>query len=98
MLTLGHATPEYFAPRPGGPDRRALVIRWMLNRRHDYQSAKQTYAPFDALVDEDVPTRVALARICARTRAPSYVIVNNKAEGSSPLSIERLVAEIVGAG
>jgi uncharacterized protein YecE (DUF72 family) len=97
-VLLGLADPETQWRMTGGPDRRTLVVRWMLNRRHDYQSAKQTYTPFDALVDEDLPTRAALARICTETRAPSYVIVNNKAEGSSPLSIERLVAEIVGRG
>lgn len=80
----------------GAHNRRALVIRWMLNKRLDYQGAKQRYAPFSRIVDEDPTTREDVARLCARTRRPCFLIVNNKAEGSSPLSILR-VAERIGA-
>lgn len=71
----------------GADRRRALVIRWMLRRGFDYASAKQRYAPFDRLVDPDAETRENVARLCARARGPAFLIVNNKAEGSSPLSI-----------
>ena len=80
----------------GAYNRRALVIRWMLNKRSDHQSAKQRYAPFDRIVDEDRATREDVARLCARTRRPCFLIVSNNAEGSSPLSILR-VAERIGA-
>ena len=75
--------------------RQALVIRWMLNRRHDYQGAKERYAPFDALVDEDLDTRAQIVRALIGSEIPSYTVVNNKAEGSSPLSILRLVESLV---
>jgi uncharacterized protein YecE (DUF72 family) len=71
----------------GADRRRALVIRWMLRRGFDYASAKQRYTPFDRLVDPDPETRDNVARLCARPSGPAYLIVNNKAEGSSPLSI-----------
>lgn len=80
----------------GNSETGALVIRWMLNRRHDYQGAKLRYDPFDALVDEDVDTRGQIAQALSKSTVPSYTVVNNKAEGSSPLSILRLVESIVG--
>lgn len=91
----------------GGRERRALVLRWMLHRSHDYQGAKLAYAPFDRIVDDDEGTRADIAKILASSvlstqsheaPVPTYVIVNNKAEGSSPLSILRLVEHLFGAG
>jgi len=75
--------------------RGALVIRWMLNRSHAYQGAKLRYEPFDALIDEDVDTRGQIAQALSKSTVPSYTVVNNKAEGSSPLSILRLVESIL---
>jgi len=69
------------------------VVRWMLGGGLGYEEAKARYAPFARLVDEDPDTREALARVCAeesRMGHPVLVIVNNKAEGSSPLSVFRL--------
>ena len=56
------------------------------------------YAPFDRLVDPDVPKRQSLARLCAAAVGrgqPAFVIINNKAEGSAPLSALHLAAAIV---
>lgn len=72
----------------------ALVVRWMLHRGFAYETARDRYAPFDRLVDEDEPTRAAIARQCAAAGIPSFVIINNKAEGSAPLSAFRLAARI----
>lgn len=78
-----------------------LVVRWNLNPRElDYDAAKARYAPFDRLVDEDESTRESIARLVAaplKAGEPAFVIVNNKAEGSAPLSIEKLAASIVAA-
>lgn len=79
----------------GGRERRALVVRWMLHRTHDYAGAKAAFAPFDRIVLEDEGTRADLARIIAPVGVPTYVIVNNKAEGSSPQSILALVERLV---
>jgi uncharacterized protein YecE (DUF72 family) len=80
----------------GAERRPALVIRWMLRRGLDYETARRDYAPFDRLVDPDPGTREDVARLLARAGGPSFLIVNNKAEGSSPASIlavaERIVA------
>jgi uncharacterized protein YecE (DUF72 family) len=75
-----------------------LVMRWMLRGNHAYGEAKDLYAPFDKLVEPDDASRDALARLATgalRAGLGVWVIVNNKAEGSSPLSVERLARKIV---
>jgi len=73
-----------------------LVCRWNLHRRHGaygYEEAKDLYAPFDRIVDADLETRIALARVISATAGaqyPVYVTINNKAEGSAPLSVKAL--------
>jgi uncharacterized protein YecE (DUF72 family) len=65
----------------------------MLPPHLGYEEAYARYAPFHRLVEEDIVTREALAGICsaAVSRAlPSFVIINNKAEGSAPLSAVKL--------
>jgi uncharacterized protein YecE (DUF72 family) len=74
---------------------RALVVRWMLHRGFAYEAARERYAPFDRLIDEDAMTREQIARLCRSASVPSFVIINNKAEGSAPLSAFRLAARIV---
>lgn len=89
--------PRVQAERTDAESGRALVVRWMLNRRFDYAGARERYAPFDRLVDEDPDSRHALAELCeAMTRAgrPATVIANNKAEGSAPLTLVALARGI----
>lgn len=78
----------------------AVVIRWMLRSGLRYEEAKARYAPFDRLVDQDPRARDAIADLCRRAvqrgRA-AYVIINNKAEGSAPLSAFQLAAAIAAA-
>jgi uncharacterized protein YecE (DUF72 family) len=76
----------------------ATVVRWMLRRNREYGDARDAWAPFDRLAEEDPESRQQIASICRRTISegkPSYVVVNNKAEGSAPLSVFKL-AELVG--
>ncbi len=72
-----------------------LVIRWMLGLgNHD--EAVERYQPFHQLVDEDLATRASLVglwRQALQAQKPIMTIVNNKAEGCAPLSIERLYQE-----
>jgi len=76
-----------------------LVVRWNLHAGKEYEGAKQEYFPFDRLVEEDLQTRDALARL-VRTEARSgrtvLVTINNKAEGSAPWSVCRLAEAIAG--
>ncbi|WP_428423910.1 DUF72 domain-containing protein [Methylibium sp.] len=76
-----------------------LVCRWSLQRGLRYQQAKARFEPFGALAAPDPATREALARLIAATvRAgqPVFATINNKAEGSAPLSVLAL-AEAVAA-
>ena len=77
--------------------RAALHVRWNLNVGSDYQRAKDRYAPFDRLVDENPTTRGQLARaihwMLERDR-PAWVVANNKAEGCAPLTLEALARAV----
>jgi uncharacterized protein YecE (DUF72 family) len=76
----------------------AVVVRWMLRPGLGYEEARELYAPFHRLLDEDVSTRVAIAEEAVaafRAGRSVYVTINNKAEGSAPLSAERLAKSIV---
>ena len=70
-----------------------LVCRWNFNRRHGaygYEAAEKLYEPFDRMVDPDIDTRAALARVILGTASaghPVYTTISNKAEGSAPLSV-----------
>jgi uncharacterized protein YecE (DUF72 family) len=73
-----------YAPR--GP----LIVRWNLRAGLRYAQAKDRYAPFDRLVDEDPDTRRALAQLARAALfagQPIWIIANNKAEGSAPLTL-----------
>ena len=77
-----------------------LFIRWMLTSGLSYEQARSRFAPFDRLAAPDVKNRdrvAGLVEAYARQHKPALVIVNNKAEGSAPLSIfklaERLLAQ-----
>jgi len=86
------------ARRTRALEARALVVRWMLPPDIGYEEARARYAPFDKLVDEDLPTRETLSRAClaaVRRERPIFVTINNKAEGSAPLSAVRLAERIV---
>jgi uncharacterized protein YecE (DUF72 family) len=77
--------------------RRPIVVRWMLRRGDQYESARDRYSPFDRLVDEDVATRGQIATLVARGHAhgvDALVVVDNKAEGSAPASIVRLAEAV----
>ncbi|HKJ01251.1 MAG TPA: DUF72 domain-containing protein [Longimicrobiales bacterium] len=75
----------------------ALLVRWMLHAGLKYEAAKERYEPFDRIVDEDPDSleRITLAAFDALIAERSvFVVVNNKAEGSSPLSVFRLARRL----
>jgi uncharacterized protein YecE (DUF72 family) len=74
-----------------------LVIRWSLHSGFKYEEAKERYAPFNAIVDRDDEGRnqiAALVETAHATSRASFTIINNKAEGSAPLSVRR-IAELL---
>ncbi len=84
---------EIVPAAPGAP----LVVRWMLGAGLRYEAARQRYAPFDRVIDPDRTVRRELAALCADTLqagGEATVVVNNKAEGSAPLSAFALAQDI----
>jgi hypothetical protein len=76
-----------------------LIVRWSLHAGLRYEEAKNRYAPFDRLLDPDLITRgtlAHLAHVAIRSRQPAFIIANNKAEGSAPLTCIELARAIVG--
>jgi uncharacterized protein YecE (DUF72 family) len=81
---------------PAGP----LIVRWSLHGGFKYEQAKAKYEPFNQLVDQDPTTRAALAELAARyalAGQPVVIAINNKAEGSAPLSCMELARAIIEA-
>ncbi len=84
-------------PEPAVPG--PVCVRWMLRAGQSYESARRRYAPFDRLVDPDPASRGAIAAIAHRSHGREVlVIANNKAEGSSPLTLARLAEAIAAQG
>ncbi|MBT8336619.1 MAG: DUF72 domain-containing protein, partial [Gemmatimonadetes bacterium] len=88
MLSLERQR-ELAPPTDEGP----TVIRWMLAPGATYEGARDAWAPFDRMRAPDTAARRATADLAleaARAGRTVYVVVNNKAEGSAPASIEAL--------
>lgn len=76
-----------------------LVARALLRPGRTYNEAVERFAPYDRIREPSPRLRQDLARL-ARTaaglRIPAYLLVNNRAEGSAPLTIAA-VARILAA-
>jgi uncharacterized protein YecE (DUF72 family) len=75
------------------------VARLMLPVGTKYEARREAFAPFDRIVEEQPQTRadvVRLARMTEELGVPLFVIVNNKVEGCSPLTI-RALCELLAA-
>lgn len=75
-----------------------FVCRWNLHQGLGYRQAKARWEPFDRLQAADPATRKALARAVVAALLEGYrafVTINNKAEGSAPLSVVALAEEIL---
>lgn len=87
--------------RVGGVlDRGPVVVRWLLRHGLGYEQAKGLYEPFDRLCEPDGAALAGVVELVAeavRQGREAYVIVNNKAEGSAPLSVGRVAAGVARA-
>jgi uncharacterized protein YecE (DUF72 family) len=75
----------------------AMVVRWMLHPGLRYEAARDRYQPFDRIVDADPTSRELIATLtldAVLAERPAFVVANNKAEGSSPLTLLRLAERI----
>lgn len=76
-----------------------IVCRWNLQRGQRYAEARDAWAPFDRLRSPDPATRTTLARVVRATLDAghrAFVTINNKAEGSAPLSVRALAEALLG--
>jgi len=67
-----------------------MVARALLRPGRSYDEAVDAFAPYDRIQDPNPELRRDLARLvetAVRTRIPAYLLVNNRAEGSAPLTI-----------
>jgi uncharacterized protein YecE (DUF72 family) len=81
-------------PDAAGP----LVVRLLLRPGTRYDGQREAFRPFNRIVEPDAGMRrdvVTLLREAVRRQQPAYVLVNNKAEGSAPLTIRALAEQLV---
>ena len=74
-----------------------LLVRWLLGHHLGYQEAKDRFEPFDTLAAPDASGRAEIAALvaaCTAAGGESFVVINNKAEGSAPRSIPLLAESI----
>jgi len=75
-----------------------VMVRLLLRPGATYEERREAFSPFDRLAAPDEPMRDQVVDLVGRAIAravPAYVLVNNKAEGSSPLTIEALAERLV---
>jgi uncharacterized protein YecE (DUF72 family) len=83
------------------PDDHAFgVVRLLLRPGTFYEAQRERFSPFNALVEPDDAMRrdvVSVTQTLARAGRTAYVLVNNKAEGSSPLTVMALARALAEA-
>ena len=79
---------------------RVGAVRWMLGGGRKYDEAKEAFAPFNRRAAPDAETLGEIARLVDDMvpRVPVMVVVNNKAEGSAPLSVRALAQRLAANG
>ncbi len=78
-----------------------VVCRLSLPPGNRYDDQKRKFAPFDRIVAPNEAMRasiVDLARAARETQRTLFITVNNKVEGSSPLTVRALIERMVEGG
>jgi uncharacterized protein YecE (DUF72 family) len=78
-------------------DQPFVVVRLLLKPGTWYEDQRDRFRPFNRLVEPDPAMRDEVVELTTRALARGrkvYVLVNNKAEGSSPLTIEALAERV----
>ena len=66
------------------------MARALLRPGRTYDEAVDAFAPYDRIQEPNPELRrdlVRLIEIAVHTRIPAYLLVNNRAEGSAPLTV-----------
>jgi hypothetical protein len=75
------------------------VVRLLMPPKTHYDERKREFAPFDKLQDVDPARRADTLSVIVEALGrglETWVLVNNKAEGSSPLTIRALADALAG--
>jgi uncharacterized protein YecE (DUF72 family) len=75
---------------PGSLSGPFIVARALLRPGRTYDEAVDAFAPYDRIQEPNPRLREDLLRLietAVTTRIPAYLLVNNRAEGSSPLTV-----------
>jgi hypothetical protein len=67
-----------------------IVARALLRLGRTYEQAVDKFAPYDRIQEPNPGLRRDLVRVAETakaTRLPAYILVNNRVEGSAPLTI-----------
>ena len=78
----------------------AVVVRLLLGPGTRYEERRAEFSPFDRLVAPDETMRRDVVDLVLRSATlgrPVFVLVNNKAEGSAPLTIRDLARRVADA-
>ena len=79
-----------------------LIARALLRPGRDYQTAVDTFAPYDRIQDPNPQLRLDMkstAELAMRLRMPAWLLTNNRAEGSAPhtiIALARMIADAMG--
>ena len=77
------------------------LVRLLMRPGTRYETQRQAMAPFNRIVEQDEHMRrdaSALLRRAVASGQRAFLLVNNKAEGSSPLTIEALARRLATTG
>lgn len=80
---------------PGAFSAPFIVSRVLLRPGRTYSEAVDAFAPYDRIREQNPELRQDVARLirqAAELRIPAYILVNNRAEGSAPLTIAAIAA------
>jgi uncharacterized protein YecE (DUF72 family) len=86
---------------PGVLTGSCLVARALLRTGRTYAEAVDAFAPYDRIREPNPGLRrdlVRVARTAVETRLPAYILVNNRVEGSAPLTVLEVVRMFEGEG
>jgi uncharacterized protein YecE (DUF72 family) len=86
---------------PGSITGRFILARALLRPGRTYNEAVDAFAPYDRIREPNPKLRRDLARLvdtAVQTRVPAYLLVNNRAEGSAPLTIAAVAAMLKAEG
>jgi uncharacterized protein YecE (DUF72 family) len=75
---------------PGSLTGPFIVARALLRPGRTYDEAVDAFSPYDRIQEPNPKLRrdlVRLIEVAVKTRIPAYLLVNNRAEGSSPLTV-----------